>query len=749
MQNEILNASDEAIERLTPEQENELASEYKEESLTDWANPPTVKDLKQDYTDATSDHDGHVADVDGWLDNLNIDGNAKPKKVKGKSNVQPMTIRKQAEWRYASLTEPFLSTDDVFNTAPVTYEDKEAAIQNGLVLNNQFNTKINKIAFFDEFVRTVVDEGTGFARTGWAYEEEIIQVPDMQPMPIEDPMQAQQIMQMMQQAQQMMQAQDQEGMQAMAEQVGPEMMKAMQLSMQAGIPMAMVQVGMKDEVKIVKNHPTVEVCDYNNILVDPTCMGDLDKAEFIIYSFETNLSALEKDGKYSNLGAINIEENNILGDPDHQASDESSFNFSDKPRKKFVAYEYWGYWDFNDTGIVEPFVATWVGSTMIRLEENPFPDKKLPFVSAQYLPVRRSIYGQPDGYLLEDNQRIIGAVTRGMIDIMARSANGQQGTRQDALDVTNKRKFDRGDDYEFNAAVDPKQAFHMHTYPEIPQSAPGMIEMQNNEAESLTGVKAFSQGISGQALGATATGIRSALDATSKRELGILRRIAEAVKQIGRKFTSMNAEFLNEEEIIRITNDEFVPVRRDNLNGDIDIELTISTAEADNDKAEQMAFMLQTTGQTMGPQFSQLILENIARLRKMPDLAKAIKDFTPPEPDPMEVQLKQLELKKLEMEIAKLQSETVENQANAMLDQAKAGESQAKTRLMGSDADQKDLNFVEQESGIKQQRDLELQGEQARGNMKLKAMENSTKLQQEFIKADAAKAKAQSSESKL
>jgi hypothetical protein len=37
-------------------------------------------------------------------------------------------------------------------------------------------------------------------------------------------------------------------------------------------------------------------------------------------------------------------------------------------------------------------------------------DKKLPFISVQYLPTRKSIYGEPDGALLEDNQKIIGAV---------------------------------------------------------------------------------------------------------------------------------------------------------------------------------------------------------------------------------------------------------------------------------------------------------------------------------------------------
>ena len=140
---------------------------------------------------------------------------------------------------------------------------------------------------------------------------------------------------------------------------------------------------------------------------------------------------------------------------------------------------------YSDGRIAKPFVATWVGQTLIRLEENPFPDKKIPFVFVSLLPKRKSVYGEPDGELLIDNQKIIGAVTRGMIDIMGKSANGQTGYRKDALDATNKRKFQMGKDYEYNGGVDPRLAFHMHTFPEIPASAQFMLQQQNFDAESL------------------------------------------------------------------------------------------------------------------------------------------------------------------------------------------------------------------------------------------------------------------------
>lgn len=678
--------------------------------LTKWKNEPLVTDLKKDYQEALSHHDGHASQVKTWLDNLNVEGAAKVKKIKGRSTVVPKLIRKQAEWRYAALSESFLSDEDLFDTAPVTFEDKDAAIQNGLILNNQFNTQIDKVCFIDEYIRAAVDEGTAVVRVGWEFEEKMTSVPDLQPRPVTDPDQAL----MLQQAIEMM-AQNPDSMQEIPE----DLLMDVQLTMEAGVPTQLVQVGMKEEMTTIKNQPTVEVCDYNSVMIDPTCKGVMDKAQFVIFSFETSLSELKKTGKYTNLDKINIESNSIQNDTTGSSEDTAAFNFTDEPRKKFIAYEYWGYWDKDDTGKTEPILGTWVGDTLIRMEDSPFQDGGLPFILVQYLPKRKEVYGEPDGALLEENQKIGGAVTRGMLDIMGRSAAGQTGIRKDALDVTNQRKFDSGMDYLFNAHVDPNTAFHTNVYPEIPASAMNILMLQNNEAEALTGVKAFHGGISGEGLGKSATAARSALDAASKRELGILRRLAKGIVDIGRKVTAMNAEFLSEEEIVRVTNDEFVEIKRDDLAGEIDIRLLISTAESDNAKAEELAFMLQTTGPNSDPGEVRMIRAEIARLRKMPELAKRIEEYEP-QPDPLQQQIQMLEIEKLKAEIAKINSEAAENLAEAGLDEAK-------TRQTHAEADQSDLNFVEQESGVTHGREVETNQAQADANLEKSIVEHALK----------------------
>lgn len=686
-------------------------------NLTKWENEPSVEDLKQQYESSQSDRSIHINNVSRWLDNLYVRGAAVPKTKDGRSKHVPKLIRKQAEWRYASLSEPFLSTDDVFNVSPVTAEDREGAIQNELILNYQFNNKIDKIRFIDQYVRTAVNEGTVVLRLGWEFKEEERETVEevlefSQPETEEELAKMVSLIELLQSGN------------IDTSEVPNEFMEAAKLSVAQGYPVyPRFSTHPVTRMTTVANHPTVQICHYKNITIDPTCGDDFSKASFVIYSFDTTIAELKADGRYKNLDYINVGAASAVtaANADLNTNGNSNFQFKDDVQKKLVAHEYWGYRDVYGTGKLECIVATYVGNVMIRMEVNPYPDKELPFLVIPYLPVTDSIYGEPDGELLEDNQRIIGAVTRGMVDVMGRSANGQQGTRKDALDVANRRKFMKGEDYEFNGNVDPRQAFHMHTYPEIPQSASLMLQIQHNDADSLTGVKAFSNGITGQALGSTATAVRSALDATSKRELGILRRLAEGIKKVGRKFISMNAVFLSEEEVIRVTASEFVRIRRDDLAGSYDLKLTISTAEADNQKAEELSFMAQTLGTNAGIELYKLILSDIARLRKLPDLAKKIKEYQPAE-DPIAQQRAQLELALMQVEIEERRARAMMAQAEAQLAMAKAQTEGVKAGNIQSDTDLKNLNFIEQESGTKQERDLQKLGAQAKGNMGLELL---------------------------
>lgn len=669
--------------------------------LTDWSNEPTLLTLKTDLELAKPAHDAQLTQIQHWQDLMSVRGKAAPPKQKNRSSVQPKLIRRQAEWRYSALTEPFLSSQKLFKVSPVTFEDDMAAKQNELVLNWQFRTKLNKVKLVDDLVRATVDEGTCLLRLGWHRVTKMIK----KPAPVFEhyEIQDQENMQVFQQALELKASNPRE----FNEKVSPAVKAAVTLYEETEQATVAKEVGteMVDHEQVLENRPTVEVMNPANVFIDPTCNGELDKALFVVVSFETNLAELKKQpNKYKNLDRVNWEGNTPLVEPDHATSTPDTFNFNDKMRKKVVAYEYWGFYDINKDGELVPFVATWIGDVMIRMELNPFPDGKLPFVLIPYMPKKRDLYGEPDAELLEDNQKILGALSRGMIDLMGRSANSQQGFAKGMLDPLNRRRYDAGENYEFNPTQHPNNGMITHTFPEIPQSALMLYNLQNQEAEGLTGVKAFSGGLSGNAFGDVATGIRGALDAASKREMSILRRLAKGVTEMGTKIISMNSEFLSEEEVIRVTNKEFVTVLREDLAGNFDLEVDIATAEVDNAKAQDLGFMLQTLGPNMDPSISMMILADIADLKRMPVLAQRLRTYQP-QPDPMAEQLKQLELQKAQMEIQKLQSEI-------MLNQAKAQE-------VSANKDQKALDFVEQESGTKHAREMEKQRGQAQGNQAL------------------------------
>lgn len=692
--------------------------------LTNWKNEPNIRDLKQDLTEATASHSAQCAKIEKWLDTLYLRGSARPVTADGKSKVAPKLVRTQAEWRYSALSEIFLSSTDLFNVNPLTWEDQKSAQQNELIINSQFDTKINKIAFIDKMVRACVNEGTAILRTSWTRKTEKVTSEVPQFMMVVDPSympELQQHMQMMQQQPDYLEDQ-------------PEEVKlSIEQSQATGQPMRVYKQGtrMETEDKVILNHPTVEVCDFSAIYVDPTCQGDITKSQFIIHKFETTLSDLKRDGRYKNLDQINAQTATITTDTGSQYDSSlgaGNFNFKDEPRKKMYAYEYWGYYDYDDSGIARPMVCTWVGDTIIRLEDNPYPDKQFPFIFIPFMPVKGSLFGEPDAELLEDNQKIKGAVTRGMIDLMAKISAGQTGFQKGTMDQLNLNKYKNGQDFEFNGNNNPQHSIFTQNFPNIPESAPYILSMVNNDSESLTGVRAFAgTGTGSVNLGQTAEAVRTATDAATKRETGIVRRIGNGLVDVARKFLTMNAMFLEEEEVVRVTNEKFVPIKRDDLSGEYDLRINVSTPEEDQAKSQNLSFILQTLGNNLPPEVPVKIMAKIVKLHKLPDLAHYL-DTWQPQPDPIAEAMKEMEVAKIKAQTALYEAQAREANAKSYVQEAKVGVEQARAGQMQSQTDKNNLEFYNDANGIKHEQAKDLQQQKLDNDLASDALKNQNNL---------------------
>lgn len=667
--------------------------------LTNWKNEPTVEDLKHDYNGALEHRREFLANIKRWEMIKDVKGIYKPAKVQGRSAFQPKVARQHLEWRYPSLSEPFLDVNNLFTITPRTFEDGKSAKQNEIVINYQFDNLINKVEFIDEFVRRNVDQGICIVKTFWerktTIEKEL--VPIFGYMEVTDPNMLQQLQQYAQ-----MKVMNYNAFLNLSEELQESVNET--LASQSPVIAIKIREEEQDVENIVKNQPCLEIIDPHNFLIDPSCGSDYTKANFFIRSFETSKAELLADGKYK-LDDIEFGNLNIMTDTEHKASTPDTFNFKpNDPRRKVIAYEYWGYYDINGDGIVVPILATWINNIMIRMEKSPYPGDGLPFVISKYSPLFGSVYGESDIELLEDPQKVIGAFTRANMDLLGKSANSQHGIAKGFLDPHNKKLYLDGKDYEYNPNMLPERAIYQHKFPELSQSSLIMLQQQKQDAESLTGIKSFNEGLNGNQFGSLAAAVKGTINATSKRESSILRRLIYAIVHIGRKVCIMNAAFLSQEETIRLTNKEFEIVRRKDLKGNFDIKVDITLPELNEKKASDFAFMLQTVGPNGGMELTKLILSEIAYLKNMPELQEKILQINT-EPSPQQKMLDELAIEKAKLENDKLRSEIKVNEAKALEHEAKG---QGKI-----------IDNTNEMAGVKHSRELEKSKAQAKGNQDL------------------------------
>jgi hypothetical protein len=179
--------------------------------------------------------------------------------------------------------------------------------------------------------------------------------------------------------------------------------------------------------------------------------------------------------------------------------------------------------------------------------------------------------------------------------------------------------------------------------------------------------------------------------------MSLLRRLAEGMRLIGAKIMMLNQVYLEEEEVVPITDEKFITVRRAELVGSFDLICDIASASMDDLRSQDLGMILQTTGPDMDPGERRLIWAEIAELKRMPELAQSFRTYKP-EPDPMQVKLQEMQIQLLQAQIDKTNAE------------AEAARSKA---------NQMDIQAELDSTGVTHARDIEKQGAQAAGNSNL------------------------------
>jgi len=675
----------------------------------DWENAPSRDDLYNDYAEAEPSQEAYRDKLKEYAETLNGGPDIKPNK-KGKSTVKSYLTREHAEWKKSSLSEAIHGTRDLIKVDPIGGEDVESAIQSGLLLNNQFNTKINKVKLVDDIVKTIVEEGTVIIKTGWEAELGVKMVEKEQPTYASP-----------------------EELMAMVEggQLPPEEAQAI---IDSGQPMQTgTEIVYVEEETLVKNQMSLEVCLNANVMVDPTCEGVIENANFVIHEFETSYAELkleeyykdeetgEESGYYYNIDLLEF-----LGDDkdvDDAKSDASNqFYFKDKARKKIRAYEYWGYWDIQGDGVLVAIIATWVGKTLIRLQENPFPHQRIPFSMATYMPVKNTPHGEPDQALTKDYQDLTGRMLRAMNDKIAEDAVGQKFINSTVMGPIQKNQYEKGNDvWITNPSVPMDKIIWKNDISQVNDTPFNVIGFAADGASKLSGARAYATG-QGGGKSEPNSQQKDAMDAVAKRESAIQRRISAMLVDSTRMTLANCQVFMSEEEVVRTTGNQFITIHKDDVQGYFDISVSISTPEKDEDQATKIMTLMQTNGPSEDPEIKKINQIKMYELWGLPDVADAIRNMPPPQPDPIAQEMQALaleeqklknallmkEMEKIDASIYEKMSRTEENiGADIELKLAKAEQANAAAEKNKAETDVIDQTFLNVESGQAREEKLE------------------------------------------
>jgi hypothetical protein len=262
------------------------------------------------------------------------------------------------------------------------------------------------------------------------------------------------------------------------------------------------------------------------------------------------------------------------------------------------------------------------------------------------------------------------------------------------------------------------------------------------EGQSIVGIKNFDHGTGGNSLGSTAAAVNATTTSSAKREMQIIRGIAEdAIIPMLQIWLSYDAIFMDEEQVVRLTDDTFSRVKRDDLDGNMDIKMSISTQESKAMKADRLAFLMQTMGNNMPPEQANIIMADLMEINDMPQLAEAIKNLPAPEPSPEQKLIQELQIELLKAQVDNERAKAKENEVDVELKSAKTQTELAKGRNLDSNSDMTDLDYLRKDEGEDHRQEMEKKEFDRAGVSEDRHKNNVAKYETERLKAQN-KAKA-------
>lgn len=563
---------------------------------------------------------------------------------RNKSKMVTKEIAKQIEWQKPNVTEPFLSS-----TSPLRVQNMKSSSQGKVVekwLNNQFTANFDRYEFIEELVDVMQREGTVWIQSYWENKVET-QVTTHKNVTYEE------LLQM-------------EHADAELQQDGT------------------YTISVEQEITQY-NRPSAQVVRNEHILPDPAARSvkELRFMAVIKHMTIAEISKLEgvKKKDIKDLDAATQSSETTIGGQSRNVTGleyglDDSYQPQDRARQKIRIIEYWGYYDIDNNGTVEPILAYWEDGSdkILSVEKNPMPNKEIPFDRCVYSKRPFSLWGNPLAFYILDNQKVKSGITRGILDNMSLSNNGQKFIQNGTLDYVNWKRMRNGNR---NIMVNKPDGIQDGSYNQLPSSIFDLYNVMSKESEDLAGIKAGSPAITGNNINKDEA--QGQLTMSQQRMVALVRSVSRGLEGMAHKWVTMAEVFLEDRQIMALFSEtEMQDINLFHKVGETKITIQVGTQANNNIKINQLNMLMQQAkalGESMPPKIINGIVADMLELFNKYSESVELREYEP-KPSPEQQKMQQLEMQKTELEVAKLQAEIQEiarsGQADSMKTQAEA-----------------------------------------------------------------------------
>ncbi|MDR3563271.1 MAG: poly(3-hydroxybutyrate) depolymerase [Negativicutes bacterium] len=367
-----------------------------------------------------------------------------------------------------------------------------------------------------------------------------------------------------------------------------EVLSAEQLAALKASPLARVKKSAKvagaddlfkvefETLKIVKNAPRIENVPAAELRFSPEA-NDLEDCNFVAHRKIVTvgyLRKLEEEGLYQHvdevvetLGDVKYTESELLNNPDLESLDVED----QTARRRVELYECYVKYDADGDQILEDWIVTMAGQTIIRKELNTYGRHPF-FLLAPVRDPGRIWPKKGIGQFVSEIQSLKTAFLRQIINNTALNNDLPafvDENRVNIMDVVERKKTIR-------VSGAPGTAV---SFPPLQPMAPWtmqLLEYLESAKEQASGVTRYNQGLDASSLNKTATGISIIHDASNQRLELIARILLETgLTPLFRFIILLNQKFIDQPQVIRLANQPLI-IRGDDLQGNFDLEINAS-----------------------------------------------------------------------------------------------------------------------------------------------------------------------------